>query len=197
MKTTKVVTTSDAITLLQQGRVGVLPTDTVYGLVARAADEAAVGRLYSLKNRVHKPGPVIAADVQQLIDLGIKARYLRAVEHLWPNPLSVIIPTGDDLYYLHQGLDSIPIRIPKDDALRAILAETGPLMTSSANAPGQPPATTLQEASDYFGTDVDFYVEGGDLSGRLPSTIIRVVDDAYEILREGALKITETGRIEQ
>jgi tRNA threonylcarbamoyl adenosine modification protein (Sua5/YciO/YrdC/YwlC family) len=192
----KTVTTEEAITILQQGGVGILPTDTVYGLVTRAADQAAVERLYGLKNRAHKPGPVIAADIKQLVDLGIKARYLRAVEHLWPNPLSVIIPTGDELYYLHRGLDSIPIRIPKDDVLLSLLEQTGPLLTSSANAPGEAPATTMEEARKYFGSDVDFYVDGGDLSGRLPSTIIRIVDDAYEVLREGALKITETGRIE-
>lgn len=192
----KTITTEEAIVRLQQGCVGVMPTDTVYGLVTRAADESAVGRLYGLKNRAHKPGPVIAADIQQLVDLGIKARYLRAVEHLWPNPLSVIIPTGDHLYYLHRGLDSIPIRIPKDDALRALLTRTGPLVTSSANAPGEPPAENLAEAGHYFGDDVDFYVDGGNLSGRQPSTIIRIVDDAFEVLREGALKISETGRIE-
>lgn len=186
---------SEAAGLLQSGGVGVLPTDTVYGLVARAADPAAVARLYDLKHRERKPGTVIAASVEQLVELGVPKRYLTAVEHLWPNPLSIIVPVKDDLAYLHQGLRSVPFRIPADEKLRKFLESTGPLVSSSANDPGKAPANTVAEAEAYFGDKVDFYVDGGDLSGREASTIIRVVDDAIEVLRPGALHIDEAGHI--
>src|SRR5688500_17753578 len=78
--------------LLNSGGVGVIPTDTVYGLVCSAANQEAVARLYALKSRENKPGTVIAASVDQLVALGIKARYLKPVESYWPNPISVIIP---------------------------------------------------------------------------------------------------------
>ena len=187
--------TDEAIAILQNGGVGVLPTDTVYGLTACAANEQAVSRLYALKHREHKPGTIVAASIDQLVQLGIKRRYLSAAEQWWPNPLSVVIPTGEMLYYLHQGLDSLPIRIPKDEQLQAILSKTGPLITSSANAPGEPTAENIKAAYAYFGDSVDFYVDGGDMSGRPPSTLIRIVDDAIEILRPGAVAIDETGRI--
>jgi tRNA A37 threonylcarbamoyladenosine synthetase subunit TsaC/SUA5/YrdC len=61
--------------------------------------------------------------------------------------------------------------------------------------PGEPPANTLQEAEKYFGDQVDFYVDGGDLTGHEPSTVIRIVDDAIEVLRPGAVHIDENGRI--
>jgi L-threonylcarbamoyladenylate synthase len=186
---------ADVIGQLQDGAVGVLPTDTVYGLVCRAADETAVARLYDLKRREHKPGTVIAAKLQQLIDLGLRARYLKAVEAYWPNPISVVIPCGKELAYLHQGVQSLAVRIPADESLRRLLDRTGPLLTSSANQPGQPVATTLDEAQDYFGDNVDFYVDGGTITGRQPSTVIRIVDDAIEILRPGAINIDENGRI--
>lgn len=168
-----------------------LPTDTVYGLVARASDRAAVKRLYGLKSREGKPGTIIAASVDQLAELGLKARYLKAVEQFWPGAVSVVIPCGPELEYLHDGKNSLAVRIPADEDLRAFLGQTGPLLTSSANHPGKPTATTLDAAREYFNGDVDFYVEGGDLSGRQPSTVIRIVDDAIEILREGAVKIKE------
>lgn len=187
--------TAEAIGIILGGGVGVLPTDTVYGLAARADDKQAVARLYALKHREHKPGTIVAANINQLVQLGIKKRYLTAAEQWWPNPLSVVIPTGEMLEYLHQGLDSMPIRIPKDEQLQAILAKTGPLITSSANAPGEPTAESVEEAYKYFGDTVDFYVDGGDMSGRPPSTLIRVVDDAIEVLREGAVKISDSGRI--
>lgn len=181
--------------LLSAGAVGVLPTDTVYGLVCRAADEEAAVRLYALKSREHKPGTLVAATTAQLVDLGIKARYLKAVEQYWPNPLSVVIPCGPELSYLHQGQHSLAVRIPADAHLRGLLASTGPLLTSSANAPGEPTATNLDEAQAYFGDRVDFYVDGGTVANPVPSTVIRIVDDAIEVLRQGAVNIDKNGRI--
>jgi L-threonylcarbamoyladenylate synthase len=177
--------------LSRPGAVGILPTDTVYGLVARATDEAAVQRLYGLKSRENKPGTLIAGSVEQFAGLGLKPRYLKAVEQFWPGAVSVVIPCGPELAYLHQGKYSLAVRIPDTPELTKLLATTGPLLTSSANHPGEPVANTAKEAEKYFGSDVDFYVDGGNLSGHQPSTVIRIVDDAIEILREGAVKIRE------
>ncbi|MDB5184938.1 MAG: hypothetical protein JWN38_746 [Candidatus Saccharibacteria bacterium] len=168
------------------GAVGVIATDTVYGLVACAADQAAVARLYQLKRREAKPGTIIAASIDQLEQLGIKRRYLTAVEQFWPGAVSVVVPCGPELEYLHQGARSLAVRIPDDQPLRQILEQTGPLLTSSANHPGEPTSTTIDQAKAYFGDQVDYYHDGGDLSNRQPSTIIRIVDDAIEILRQGA-----------
>lgn len=184
------------IKLLNNGAVGVLPTDTLYGLVCRAADQAAVKRLYKLKHREKKPGTVVAASIEQLVDLGLKARYLKVVEQYWPGPISIIIPCVD-LSYVHLGVGSVPVRISADASLNKLLFSAGPLLTSSANQPGQPPANNLAEAQVYFDNQVDFYVDGGDLSNRPPSTIIRIVDDAIEIVRPGAVNINEAGRIIQ
>jgi tRNA threonylcarbamoyl adenosine modification protein (Sua5/YciO/YrdC/YwlC family) len=184
-----------ADTLRTQGTIGVIPTDTVYGVVARAHDQAAVTRLYELKRREHKPGTLIAASVDQLVELGFKRRYLQAVERFWPGPVSVVVPCME-LAYLHQGVGSLAVRIPNNPELLRLLQSTGPLLTSSANQPGEPPANTAAEARAYFDDGVDFYEDGGDLSGAQPSTVIRVVDDAIEVLRQGAVHIDEqTGEV--
>jgi L-threonylcarbamoyladenylate synthase len=176
--------------LLKPGAVGVIPTDTVYGLAARAADQATVARLYKAKGRNKKPGTLIAANIEQLEGLGLKHRYLKAVEQFWPGPVSVVIPVSNpELAYLHQGKMSLAVRIPADAKLRKLLAETGPLLTTSANPPDQPVAATIKQAKAYFDDQVDFYEDGGDLSDRQPSTVIRIVDDAIEVLRPGAVKI--------
>ena len=185
---------ADVIGLLDAGKVGVIPTDTVYGLVARAADEQAVARLYALKSREQKPGTIIAASVEQLVELGLKHRYMKPVEHYWPNSLSVIIPS-EGLIHLHQGKYSLAVRIPANKLIQDFLAQTGPLLTSSANHAGEPTSVTVAQAQGYFNNEVDFYVDGGDLSGHKSSTIIRVVDDAIEVLREGAVTINEKGEI--
>lgn len=173
---------------LKNGGVGVIPTDTVYGLVACAADQAAVARLYALKHREHKPGTVVAASIDQLVELGIKRRYLKAVEQFWPGAVSVETP--HHIAYLHQNTGRQAFRIPADEHLRKLLERTGPLLTTSANLPGEVTATTIKEAQTYFGDQVAFYVDGGDLSGRPPSTIIRIIDDAIEVIRQGSAKVT-------
>jgi L-threonylcarbamoyladenylate synthase len=178
--------------LLSPAAVGVIPTDTVYGIVARAADPRAVERLYHIKRREAKPGTIIAASREQLEALGLKHRYLKAVEQFWPGAVSVVIPAADPaLAYLHQGKMSLAVRIPDDTNLQKLLEQTGPLLTSSANQPDQPPATTIDRAKNYFGDQVDFYEDGGDLSHHQPSTIIRIVDDAIEVLRPGAVPIDD------
>ena len=176
---------------LKGGAIGVLPTDTVYGLVARASDQEAVNRLYKLKNREHNPGTIIAANIEQLVELGLKRRYLKAVEQYWPGPVSVIIPCGEELTYLHRGYNGLAIRLPKDKELARLLSEVGPLLTTSANLAGQPVSNTLTEARAYFVDQVDFYVDGGDLTDHLASTIIKIVDDAVEVIRAGAVEIKQ------
>ena len=186
---------SQVVSQINNGAVGVLPTDTLYGVVCSAGHEEAVTRLYAVKSREAKPGTVVAASIDQLVQLGIPRRYLTAVEQYWPGAISIVIPVGRALDYLHQGKGSLAIRIPGDEQFREFLSQSGPLLTSSANLPGEEPAHTVKEAEDYFGDTLDFYVDGGDLSGRAPSTIIRVIDDAVEIIRQGAVKIQESGEV--
>jgi L-threonylcarbamoyladenylate synthase len=182
--------------MINSGKVGVLPTDTLYGVVCAADNKDAVQRVYALKNRDAKPGTIIATSIDQLVDLGIKRRYLKAVENYWPGPISVVIPCGPEFDYLHQGKYSLAVRVVNDNKVGKLLNGTGPLLTSSANFPGKAPATTIQEAQNYFGDKVDFYVDGGDMAGRESSTVIRIVDDAIEVLRAGAVKMNENGRIQ-
>jgi L-threonylcarbamoyladenylate synthase len=182
--------------LMQPGVIGVIPTDTVYGVVARAADELAVDRLYKLKHRKGKPGTVVASDINQLEVLGLKHRYLKAVEQFWPGPLSVVIPTSNaDLNYLDLGQLSLAVRLPDQKELVELLKKTGPLLTSSANKPDEPTSVNISQARAYFKDEVDFYINGGDLSDNKPSTIIRVLDDAIEVLRQGAVKIDHNDKI--
>ena len=191
MKIISSLSDAELVTLLQSGAVGVLPTDTLYGLVCSVKNPAAVARLYALKHREHKPGTLIAANVQQLEQLGLNADHLHQVEAYWPGAISIIIPCGPKLEYLHQGLDSLAARVPDKPALHELLLKTGPLLTSSANHPGEQPATNVQEAIGYFGDAVDFIVDGGDLYGSAPSTIIRVAGDTLEVIRQGAVMINE------
>ena len=176
--------------------IGVLPTDTIYGLTASAHNAEAVERLYHLKHREQKPGTVIAASVEQLRQLGVADEYLNQVAHLWPNPLSIELPIGADLDYLGQHTGHCAFRVVADPDVHKLLEQTGPLLTSSANHPGKPAAMNIAEALAYFSDQVDFYVDGGDRPGGVPSTVARLLPSGkLEIARMGAVHITEDGEI--
>lgn len=186
---------SKCIDVLRGGGIAVILTDTVYGIVCRADNKQAVERLYELKDRQNNPGPVIASSIDQLVDLGIKRRYLTAVSQFWPGRISIEIP--HDLSYLNQNTGRQAFRVVDDKDLIKILDKTGPLLTSSANLPAQPTANNIKEAKKYFNGKIDFYLDGGEVKDSKPSTLIRIVDDAVEVVRQGAVKIDETGRIEK
>lgn len=177
------------ISVLLSGEVGVLPTDTVYGLVCVAENKTAVEKLYSIKKRSDKRGTLIAASLNQLDKLGFDINYFEPVKNYWPGAISVVTPMDSSLDYLNNGLGTMAVRIPLNPAVQRLLEVTGPLLTTSANSPDQPVAANLSEAEAYFGDQIDFYVDGGDYSDRLPSTIIEIVDGNISIIRAGSVKI--------
>ena len=187
----------DLVELINSGGIGVIPSDTVYGLVASASNRQAVERMYALKHREKKPGTTIAASTDQLIHLGIPPADLTKAAKLWPNPLSIILTPNESFSYIHQGKGASPFRVVKDATISSLLSKTGPLVTTSANEPGQPTAVDITEAQKFFGENVDFYVDGGLIGERPPSTIIRFTEDGgIELIRQGAVVITDSGEIE-
>ena len=164
----------EAVEMLKNGGVGIIPTDTVYGLVGQLFNQAAVERMYDLKDRPgDKPvGTILFSDPTQIEAIVPPDDLLRA-EVYWPGPTSVILETGNQLRYACRGWHSLPFRVPGIASLRNLIAETGPLAITSANIAGRTTASTVQDAMSIFRESVDFYVDGGDLSGRVPSKIIK------------------------
>ena len=183
------------IEFLAEGGMGIMPTDTLYGLVASALDPDAVERVYKIKQRNgSKPLIVLISDLEQVEQFGIVLddALIEQLSTYWPivastekkEAYSIVLPTVDDQYeYLSCGTDTIAFRLPDDDELRELIRAVGPLVAPSANPEGYPPATTVDEAQKYFGSDADFYVDGGTLDGK-PSTLIRIENDEVEVLRD-------------
>ena len=180
----------ELIQLINKGAIGVIPTDTVYGLVAQATNKIAVEKLYQTKRRELPPGTMIGTSVDSFVTLGFDRTHLNRAAHYWPASLSVVLDASFVPNYLKQGRDTLPVRIPASTPLVALLSQTGPLMTTSANAPKQPTSTSIKMAVDYFGNEVDFYVDGGDLSDRPPSTIIGFDSTSKVVVyRQGAVQV--------
>jgi L-threonylcarbamoyladenylate synthase len=178
---------------LKNGSIAVIPTDTQYGIVTSATNQQSVEKIYQLRKRsTDKPLIVLIQTIQDIKNLGISIdpNQESILKKLWPNPVSIIIPTpNENLRYLHRGKNSIAFRLPKTDWLQKLLSISGPLVAPSANFEGEKPAATIEEAEMYFGDQIDFYLDDGDKTGR-SSTIIKLLPANFELIREGDFKIT-------
>ncbi len=178
----------DVIEILKQGGVGVLATDTLYGLVGSALERATVERIYAIKRRDGtKPLIVRVPSIDSIETFGVvlSDSLRERLSEYWPGAYTIVLPTIDQEFeFLTRGKDTIALRVPNDERLREILLETGPLVAPSANPEGESPAATIEEALRYFGDSVDFYQDGGEPSGKA-STIIALDESGDEtVIRE-------------
>jgi L-threonylcarbamoyladenylate synthase len=181
----------EAIEAIRRGGIGIMPTDTLYGLVGSALSTEAMERIYAVRRRDHgKPLIVLVADAEDVerFDIVVSSRDRELLAKWWPGKVSVALPCVSERFrYLHRGSGALAFRCPDVPELRALLREVGPLVAPSANPQGEPPAETIEDARRYFGESVDFYVDGGRLSGE-PSTLVRLSDGSVEVLRRGAVR---------
>jgi L-threonylcarbamoyladenylate synthase len=172
---------------INEAGVGTIPTDTIYGLVGSALHPDTIARIYQLKRRhKNKPLIVLIADIDQLEQFGIELseRLIEQLKSYWPGAYSIILPTIDDQFeYLSRNTDAIAFRLPDNEELRDLIRGTGPIVAPSANVEGLAPATTIEEARKHFGTDVDFYIDGGELTGK-PSTLLEFDGEEVSTLRD-------------
>ncbi|CAN5367512.1 L-threonylcarbamoyladenylate synthase [soil metagenome] len=175
----------DYIEILQNGGIGIIATDTIYGIVGQALRRKTVDRIYNVKKRTPtKPFIILISKIADLEKFSIHLTEFSksAVERYWPGPVSIILDcTNPDLEYLHRGTNSLAFRMPADESLQSLISRSGPLVAPSANPEGLTPAQTIDEAKSYFGNSVDFYVEG-TVSSK-PSRIIKITNDSEEIIR--------------
>lgn len=188
------LSTDQVVKLLKSGKIGVMPTDTIYGIVGSALNTRTVEEIYFLRKRAkNKPFIILISSLDDLKKFGIKITAVQRdfLKKVWPNPVSVILPCPEEKFaYLHRGKKSLAFRIPRDKILERILEKAGPLVAPSANFEQEKPAETIAQAKKYFDNKIAFYVEGGKLKSK-PSTVVRLYEDGLQIvLREGSFRIS-------
>ena len=178
---------------LKAGSLVLLPTETVYGLGADAANPAAVAALFEAKGRP-RFNPLIAhvtglAAAQRFA--AFDERALRLAEAFWPGPLTIVAPITDEAAVCdlaRAGLDTVAVRAPSHPMARALLAACdGPVCAPSANRSGRPSPTTFQDAVDETGFAVQAMLDGGPCTVGLESTVVAVLDGPVRLLRLGGL----------
>lgn len=179
-------------TILKDGGIGFLPSDTIYGLSCRALDEEAVERLHNLKVRDKiKPFIILIADYKMLDMLSIEPDETIPILKYWPGPLTAILSASESPAWLQLGTKTLAVRIPAYPALIKLLKEVGPIVSTSANRSGTQPLNSIAEAQEEFGEELDFYVDQGNLGESLPSTIVKISGGELEVIRQGTVKIDD------
>lgn len=181
-----------AAALLRGGGIVAVPTETVYGLAARADDDAGVAAIYRAKGRpdfnpliVHVPDLAAAAKIAEIDD-----RARRLAQAFWPGAMTLVLPRRADAGLaaaVTAGLPTVALRCPAHPAMRALLHATGlPLAAPSANRSGGVSPTTAAHVAASLGGRVDLILDGGACAAGIESTIAALrADGGWSVLRPG------------
>ena len=170
-----------------------MPTETVYGLAADAADPVAIASIFEDKGRprfnpliAHVTGLAAAERFAAFDD-----RAWRLAEVFWPGPLTLVLPITDPILVCdlaRAGLDTVAVRAPAHPVTQALLQAFGrPVCAPSANRSGRPSPTTLRDAMEETGAAAAASLDGGPCQVGLESTVVAVLDGQLRLLRPGGL----------
>ncbi len=174
---------------LKQGGVIAYPTDTTYGIGCDIFNKKGVKKIYQIKQRdPRKPFSFICADLSDVSNYAQVSNFaFKTMRRNLPGPYTFVLEATrvvPDLLTTKQK--TVGIRIPDNPIALGIVRELGhPLVTTSANISGEEPCQDPTEIEENLGRMLDFVVDGGVLMGD-PSTVISLIDDRLEVLRQGS-----------
>jgi len=184
--------------ILTRGGVGVIPTDTVYGLCTNALNREGVKRIYRIKRRdIKKPLVLFVKDKGEIEKFGVVNDVAKKlIDNFIPGPVTIVLKRKEGTPKISlKDIDTIGIRIPDEEFVINLLKSLDfPLVTTSANISSRPTPKDTSSLKEFFSGIVDFIVDGGERSGS-PSTIVSVIGDEVKILREGRIKREEIFKI--
>lgn len=191
-------TTERVVDALRRGQLVVLPTDTVYAVIADAFQVTATHRVFTAKERGPEiPLSLLLRNPRQVIGLATEVPETaeRLMAAYWPGPLSIVLTSQPDMPWdLGHTRGTVALRMPADDFLLDVAAEIGPLACSGANLAGKMPAASVAEAQAQLGDAVEVYVDGG--ARPYPtSTIVDCSRGGAEVLREGSVRSDDVRRV--
>lgn len=179
---------------LRAGRLVAVPTETVYGLAARADEDAAVAAIYRAKGRPDfNPLIVHVADLAQAATLAVLDDRAQALaERFWPGALTLVLPRLADAPLaaaVTAGLPTVALRCPAHPVMRAVIAAAGlPLAAPSANRSGAVSPTTAAHVAASLGEGAAMILDGGACPAGIESTIVALREGGdWQVLRPGPI----------
>ncbi|MCZ2328461.1 L-threonylcarbamoyladenylate synthase [Bartonella sp. F02] len=183
-----------AVTILKQGHLVAVPTETVYGLAADATNGKAVSSIFETKKR-----PPFNPLIAHVSSIAMAEHYVeidflsyRLMEAFWPGPLTLVLPLKEN-HNIHPlttaGLNTLAVRFPRGGFAEVIQHFGRPLAAPSANQSGRLSPTTAESVLKSLGTSVPLIIDDGAAKIGLESTILKVCNDSIYLLRPGGITI--------
>lgn len=191
---------SISATILRNGGVVAIPTDTVYGLAASIAWPAAIDRLYEMKSRpTDKAIPILLSgpEMVSLVAMPSSLRLSILADRFWPGALTIVVEARGGLPERLTSVDSrgrrtVAIRVPNHPLTLGIIeAAGGALAVTSANRSGEPAATSAIQIDPVAFPGLGAIVDDERSALGFPSTVVTITGNSTEILREGAISANE------
>lgn len=184
--------------ILNNGGALVLPTETVYGIFAKALDETAVNHVYQLKKRPRdKAMNLNVADYQTILEFSKEQpRYLKDLfEAFLPGPLTIILKANNKVpVWINSGKSTVGFRLPNHSLTADLIKKTGPLIGPSANISGNESGKEFASILAAFDHEVAGYEDDQAITGQ-DSTIVDLSGEKAKILRQGALTVDELKKV--
>jgi L-threonylcarbamoyladenylate synthase len=183
-----------AVKIVQEGGLIAFPTDTVYGVAADPFNAKALQKIYAAKQRPdEKALPALIGGLEQLGQLvgTVDHSVYKVALTFWPGALTLILPKRADVPEELSPYPTIGIRMPNLAFTLALLKQTGPLATTSANRSGASNPTTAEDVLDQLGGEIDLVLDGGPTVGSMASTVVDLTEPEIKILREGPISLAE------
>ena len=183
---------------LEAGRAVILPTETVYGIFAKALDQQAVDYIYELKRRPREKALNLNVADEETIRIYSKRQpsYLsKLIASFLPGPLTIILQANEKVpEWIHSGMDTVGFRIPAHPKTLELIRKFGPLVGPSANLSGYASGTKYEAIVKEFDQLVPGFEDDAFLTGQ-DSTILDISGSKARILRQGT--ITKSDLLEQ
>ena len=185
-------TEKGAGTMIKNGALVAVPTETVYGLAGNGLNPEAVERIYEVKGRpVVKPLSLMVPgkEAMHLYCDPIPEEAVFLAEKFWPGPLTIVLKSRDIVpNIVRAGGETVGLRCPDSVPTLAALQEAGiPFAAPSANPSGEPSPKTAEEVSRYFNGKIEGIIDGGECRLGRESTLIDLSATPFRILREASL----------
>jgi len=181
-----------AATFILRGELVAIPTDTFYGIAADPFNLAAVDQIYRVKGRPETRAlPILVNSVEQAMTLArnVPDNFLQLASRFWPGPLTILVEAASHVpRKLTANTGRVAVRWPKSRLIDALVERVkGPVTGTSGNISGQPACSSAQQLLEQMGDRLPLILDAGETGGTLASTIVKLEDDEWTVMREGTI----------
>lgn len=188
--------------IIRNGGIVIFPTETVYGIGTNGFNEESIRKIYEIKKRnFSKPISLLVSNMEmvEMVAEDISDLEYALMEKFWPGPFTIILKKKKIVPdILTANSDTVGVRMPNGIVAKKLIEYAGvPVATPSANISGKPSGTSINDIIEDFKGKVDYIIDTGLSELGIPSTIVKVVGNVPNILREGTISKEQVEKVKK